>query len=116
MKKLFVFLVLVLLAYFVWPTRYEQYGPDEGPYAAQAGPGHPTRVDRLTGEIEFQDASGEWIGVGNARKAVAFQRPVVDPSATRRPSARHTEQIADQHQRSLKQTQNAVDSATEQAH
>lgn len=114
MKKLLFLLLLGLFAYFVWPTRYAQYAPGEGPYAEQVGADAPTRVDRLTGDITVQDPSGTWRAAGNARKALAFERPVVDPNATRRPSALQHQEVADQQRRSVQQTEQAVQKATQQ--
>jgi hypothetical protein len=113
MKKLLLLLLVGLFATFVWPTRYEQYAPGESPYAEQVGDDAPVRVNRLTGDITVQDASGAWRTVGNTRKALAFERPVVDPNATRRPSARHHQDVADQQRRSVEQTQQAVEDATQ---
>ena len=113
MKKLFFLILVGLFAYFVWPTRYQHYAPGEGPYATQETPDAPPRVDRLTGDVTRQDASGAWRSIGNARRATAFEQPAVDPNATRRPSAQHHQDVADQQRRSVQQTQEAVDAATE---
>lgn len=114
MKKLFFLLLLGLFVYFVWPTRYAQYAPGEGPYAAQVAPETPTRVDRFTGDVTGQDPSGAWRPLGNVNIAPAFEQPAVDPNATRRPSIRHNQEVADQQRRSVGQTQEAVDAATQQ--
>lgn len=114
MKKLLLLLLIGLFAYFVWPTRYEQYAPGESPYTERVDNDAPVRVDRLTGDITAQEPSGAWRTVGNTRKALAFERPVVDPNATRRPSARHHQEVADQQRRSIQQTQQAVEDATQQ--
>ena len=114
MKKLFFLILLGLFAYFVWPTRYQHYAPGESPHTTEAVSEAPTRVDRLTGDIAVQETSGAWRTVGNKRRALAFEQPAVDPNATRRPSALHRQEVADQHQRSVQQTQNAVQAATEQ--
>jgi len=112
MKKLLVLILLGLAAYFVWPTRYAQYAPGEGPHAAEVDT--PTRVDRFTGEIEAQTASGAWQPIGHVRKATAFEQPAVDPNATRRPSAVHHQEVRDTQLHSVEQTQKAVDAATHQ--
>ena len=115
MKKLFFLILLGLFAYFVWPTRYTHYAPGEGSYAAQVAPDAPTRVDRFTGEVTGQGPSGAWLPLGNVNIAPAFEQPAVDPNATRRPSAQHNQQVVDQQRRSVGQTQEAVDAATEQS-
>ena len=114
MKKLFFVILLGLFASFVWPTRYAQYAPGEGPYAAEVAPDTPTRVDRFTGEVTGQDASGDWVPLGNVNIAPAFEQPAADPNAMQRPSARHNQQVVDQQRRSVGQTQEAVNAATEQ--
>jgi len=66
-KKFLLFiLTAVLVAVFVWPTRYKNYEVGEGPYAAQAG-ALPTRVDRTTGAVYVQATSGEWEPLKGAR-------------------------------------------------
>ena len=111
MKKLLLIIVIGFVAYFIWPARYAVYGPGEGPYANQVEA--PTRIDRITGDVAKLTPSGGWETIGNTRTATAFEQPAVDPNATRRPSARHNEEVADQHRRSLEGTQKAVDAATE---
>ena len=108
MKKLIALLLFALFTIFVWPTRYKHYEAGESPYAAQIGSDASVRVDRITGEIETQNASGQWLSVGNARKAVAFERPAVDPNATRRPSLEDNERVVNQQRRSIESTQEAV--------
>ena len=114
MKKLFFLILLGLFAFFVWPTRYAHYAPGEGPYAAGIAPDTPTRVDRFTGEVTGRDLSGDWVALGNINIAPAFEQPAFDPNATRGASARHNMQVRDQQQRSIGQTQEAVNAATEQ--
>lgn len=114
MKKLFFLILLGLFAFFVWPTRYTHYAPGEGAYAAQVAPDAPTRVDRFTGEVTGQDPSGAWLPLGNVNIAPPFEKPAVDPNAMQRPSARHNQQVRDQQRRSVEQTQEAVNAATEQ--
>lgn len=47
---------LIATAVFVWPTRYRAV---ELP--ADLGPGqNPMRADRITGELQTQNADGEW--------------------------------------------------------
>ena len=113
MKKYILFLVVVgLVAVYVWPTRYQQYGPGEIPYDVRVTPKQATRVDRLTGDIEALQASGEWRKVGNSRKALAFQTPDANPNAIHRPAQRNAGSAVDQQERSIQRTQKAVDSAT----
>ena len=114
MKKLLFLILLGLVAYFVWPTRYALYAPGEGPFAAEVDA--PTRIDRLSGNAWVMTRTGTWQPIETARNTNtgAFERPAVDPNATRRPSALHNQQVRDQQLRSVENTQAAVDAATQQ--
>lgn len=113
MKKLLLVLVLVsLFAVFVWPTRYQQFEPGEGPYTIQA-PDAATRIDRITGDIALLDPSGQWTVIGNERKALAFQRPDVDPNAMHRQKGNPNQQAVDERRHAVQHTQQAVDAATQ---
>ena len=112
MKKLLFLILLGLVAYFVWPTRYALYASGEGPYATEINA--PTRIDRLTGNAWVMTRSGTWQSIDKARNSGAFEQPAVDPNATRRPSALHNQQVRDQQLRSVERTQAAVDAATQQ--
>ena len=94
MKKLLFLILIGLVAYFVWPTRYALYAPGEGPFAAEVDA--PTRIDRLSGNAWVMTQSGAWQPLETARNTGAFERPAVDPNATRRPSALHNQQVRDQ--------------------
>jgi hypothetical protein len=59
MRKLFILLLLGLLAFYVWPTRYRSYDAGTGPYAERTD--YPTRVDRFSNEVWYERRSGEWI-------------------------------------------------------
>ena len=112
MKKLLVLILLGLVAYFVWPTRYALYAPGEGPHAAEVDA--PTRIDRLTGDTWVMTPTGAWQPIEKARNTGAFERPAVDPNANRRPSEVHNQQVRDQQLHSVQSTQAAVDAATQQ--
>ncbi len=116
MKKLFLFIVaLGLFAYFVWPTRYVHYPPGDGPRTERVKPYDSTRVDRLTGDIEVFESSGEWHWAGNVRKALAFENPDVNPNAVHKPTRPYDQSKAQQQQQSIENTQKAVDDATKSA-
>ena len=112
MKKLLFLILIGLAAYFVWPTRYALYAPGEGPFAAEVDA--PTRIDRLSGNAWVMTQAGAWQPIETARNTGAFERPAVDPHATRRPSAPHNQHVRDQQLRSVENTQAAVDAATQQ--
>jgi hypothetical protein len=115
-KKILSFIVLLaLLAYFVWPTRYKHYPPGEGPYVLQMQWEGETREDRLTGDLERLETTGEWVLVGNTRKAMAFQRPDVNPNAIHRSAPRPDRKAVDDQQRAVEKTQKEVEAATKQA-
>lgn len=116
MKNFFALLVLLtLLAIFVWPTRYQYYEPGARAETVAEGLGSdsPIRVDRITGAIEAQGVDGEWHEIGNSRRAVAFERPAVDPGVTKRPSLEENERVVSQGQQSVDRTQAAVNQQTQ---
>ena len=108
MRLLFALAILVLVAVFVWPTRYQTFAPDEGPHAAEVPAGTATRVDRFTGALQAQQTDGAWVPIGQARTALPFAVPPVDPNARRGPSRAHDESIYDAQQQNAARTQQAV--------
>lgn len=54
---LLALVALVLLAVFVWPTRYRvlPVGPETG--------GHTVRVDRFNGKRDVKTAQGNWVPI-----------------------------------------------------
>ena len=60
MRKLFALIVLVgFAAYFIWPTRFQEYAAGKGPFAEQVG-NRASRVDRITGDVWVMGTSGKW--------------------------------------------------------
>ena len=87
MKKFFLFLLLLGLgAWFVWPTRYQEYAGGQGPYAAQAGPAK-TRVDRITGEVFVIGATGEWQSMP-VRRPELLRPDITGPNVNTQPDTR----------------------------
>ncbi len=85
-KNFFLLLVaLVLVGFFIWPTRYAHYTAGEGPDDPNVKAFDSTRVDRITGDIEVYELTGDWRKAGNVRKALAIQRPDVNPNAVHQP-------------------------------
>ena len=78
MKKIFVVILLGLVAYFVWPTQYRSYDAGKGPYAQRTD--YPTRVDRFSNEVWYERRSGEWIRLEPESSFEPHQsNPVTDP-------------------------------------
>lgn len=109
MRLLLALVVLVLVAVFVWPTRYQTFAPGDGPHAAEVPAGTATRVDRFSGALQAQQPDGAWVPSGQARTALPFAAPPVDPNARRGPSQAHNESIYDAQQQNAARTQQSVE-------
>jgi hypothetical protein len=105
MKKLFVLLVLAAaFAYFVWPTRYQEYKPGEGPHSEQT---HlATRVDRLSGDVQAQESTGAWKDLSELGPREHVPNPVTSPYTRADLSS------GQQKQNEIHATQSAIDAAT----
>ena len=115
MKKFFLFLIVVgVVAVYVWPTRYQHYPAGENPHNVQVLATEATRVDRITGDIEAETAPGEWMKVGNSRKALAFQNPSANPNAVHKPERVYDNSTANQQQNAYEKTQKQMEAATGQ--
>ncbi|HMB90573.1 MAG TPA: hypothetical protein VKP65_06985 [Rhodothermales bacterium] len=112
MKNFFAFLVLLtLFAIYVWPTRYQHFEPGDRIKVGieELDVYTPVRVDRITGAVETQGADGAWREAGSTQRAVAFERPAIDPAATNTPSLEENERVVSQGQHAIESTQDAVD-------
>lgn len=107
--------MLIILAIYVWPTRYKNYAAGQGPHVSQVQAETPYRVDRLSADIEVLETTGLWRKVGNARKALAFQGPNVNPNVIHNTRPRNDQNVANQQQSSIEKTQKEIEAATEKA-
>lgn len=115
MRLLFsMFLVVAgLAAWFIWPTRYQEYRSGTGPYAEQLG-NRASRVDRITGDVYVLDGGGAW--VRHAVQRPELLRPdVTGPQVnTRADTSPAQEQIRIQKEMQV-QTKKMLDEVVEKA-
>ncbi len=106
MKHLLGLLVLAaLFAYFIWPTRYEEFAAGEGPYTERTD--LPTRVDRFNGEVWVKKASGDWSKLPDPPRPPKIN-PVTRPYKSVDPS------VVQQQKQQIEMTQQAADAVTQQ--
>ncbi len=113
MKKfLGLLLLLGLAAYFVWPTRYQEYAAGTGPYAQQIG--HRTsRVDRLTGTVFVIGTKGEW--VATVVESAPLRPDVIPPPPPRGINSTVIQQQTDIQKQMQEKTKEMVDEAVKKA-
>jgi len=107
-KKLLLLIVVGLLAYFVWPTRYRTYDPGEGPYAEQTD--YSTRVDRFSGDVTYQRRTGEWLPLEPEQ---SFHPP--QPNPVTDPYTRVDQHEVHRQRKQAESTQKMIDQTVDQA-
>jgi hypothetical protein len=114
MKKILVILVLLFLgAYFIWPTRYQEYAPGVGPHAEQIGK-RASRVDRISGEVYVFNGKSEWERV-DVRRPELLRPDITGPQPETRSAGSQARQQREIQNDMLDKTNEMLDEAVKKA-